>query len=68
MRRGGNARAFQDPMTLEQVVPALRNGPAGEIFAIADNIFDFTGPANELQASLLDDWSEGVISIVAGAW
>ena len=49
-------------MTLEQVIPALSGGRAGEMFALADDIFNLTGPATELQASLLDDWSGHVIA------
>jgi hypothetical protein len=56
MRRGGNIRAFHDPLTLEQVFPRLRDAPGGAIVALADNIFDLTGPAREATAGLAENW------------
>lgn len=53
-RRGGNSRAFQDSMTLEQAFPGLSGAPGGSIVAAADHIFDFSGPAAELQDELYD--------------
>lgn len=55
MGRGGNIRAFDDPMTIEQVFPGPRNAPANAIFAIADNLFDFTGPATQFRVEDLQD-------------
>lgn len=55
--RGGNIRAFYDPMTLQQVFPGLRNAPGGAILAVADNLLDLTGPANRLTASLTQQQS-----------
>lgn len=52
MGRGGNSRAFEDPMTLEQVFPGLRDQPAGAIIGLVDNVFDLTGPANRLTAEM----------------
>lgn len=52
MGRGSNIRAFEKPMTLEQVFPGLRDAPGGAIVAVADDFFDFTGPANETQMAL----------------
>lgn len=50
---GGNSGAFYDPMTLEEVFPGLENSRPGAILAAAaDNIFDVTGPATEMQASI----------------
>ena len=43
MARGGNARAFKEPMTLEQTFPGLQHAPGGAIIAVADNFFDFLG-------------------------
>lgn len=57
MRRGGNIRAFHDPLTLEQVFPRLGDAPGGTIVALADNIFDLTGPAREATAELAGNWS-----------
>lgn len=34
--RNSNIRAFQDPMTLQQVFPGLQNSPGGSIIALAD--------------------------------
>lgn len=55
MGRGPNSRAFDDPMTLEQAFPGLRNSPGGAIIVVADNILGFSGPANEMVAKLLQD-------------
>jgi hypothetical protein len=45
--RGGNMRAFEDPMTLQQVFPGLQESPGGAIIALADNFLDLTGPARD---------------------
>jgi hypothetical protein len=50
MGRGGNSRAFEDPMTLEQVFPGLRDQPGGAIMAVANGFLDFTGPADAAAA------------------
>lgn len=57
MGRGSNSRAFEDPMTLEQSFPGLRDSPGGAIVAVADNLFDLTGPANRSQVEFLQDQS-----------
>ncbi len=57
MGSGNNSRAFEIPMTLEQAFPGLRNAPGGAIFAVADTLFDFTGPANDFTAQFLQDQS-----------
>lgn len=59
--RGGNIRAFEDPMTLEQVFPALRDAPGGALVALADNMFDFTGPSRALTAELTRNWTNRLI-------
>ncbi|WP_267396935.1 MULTISPECIES: hypothetical protein [unclassified Sphingomonas] len=51
--RGGNSRAFEDPMTLRQSFPQWRGTPGGAVFAVADNLFDLTGPAEAAKAELL---------------
>ena len=56
--RGSNSRGFEIPMTLEQSFPGLRNSPAGALIVVADNIFDFTGPANESMIEFLRDQSK----------
>ncbi len=53
--RGGNPRAFEDLMTLEQLSPGLRNSPGGAVVAVADNLFDLTGPADAMTAGVLQD-------------
>lgn len=53
--RGGNTRAFEDPMTLEQSFPGLRNSPGGAVVAVADNLFDLTGPAEAMTAEVLQN-------------
>lgn len=55
MGRGPNSRAFEDPMTLEQAFPGLRNSPGGAIIAVADDMLGLSGPANEMTAELLQD-------------
>ncbi|CAN5525637.1 hypothetical protein BH09PSE4_BH09PSE4_00600 [soil metagenome] len=57
MGRGSNVRAFEDSMTLEQSFPGLRDSPGGAIVAVADNLFDLTGPANRSQMEFLQDQS-----------
>lgn len=44
-RIGGNGGPPLDPLAIEQVIPGLRNTPAGGILAIPDSFFDLTGPA-----------------------
>jgi hypothetical protein len=59
--RGGNIRAFDDPMTLEQVFPDLRDTPGGALVALADDAFDFSGPSRALTAELTKNWSNRLI-------
>ncbi len=61
MPRGGNRRAFDDPMTLEQVFPSLRSAPGGAIIAVADGFFDVGGPAREMTAELTQNWSDRLV-------
>lgn len=60
--RGSNSRAFEIPMTLEQSFPGLRNSPGGALIAVADNVFDLTGPANESMTQFLQDQSRQLTS------
>jgi hypothetical protein len=39
-------------MTLEQTFPGLRDAPGGSVISLLDNLFDITGPANELMAAM----------------
>ncbi|MEG3179137.1 hypothetical protein [Sphingomonas sp. LT1P40] len=59
--RGSNSLAFQDPMTLEQVFPGLRNSPGGAVVAVADNIFDLSGPSRAANAAIVQNWSNVLI-------
>lgn len=61
MARGGNARAMDRAMTLEQSFPTLRNAPGSSIIAVADGFFGITGPANEMKVELLNLWRRQVI-------
>lgn len=60
--RGSNSGAFQDPMTLEQVFPGLRNAPGGGIVAVADTFFDLTGPSRAANAAIVQNWSNSLIN------
>lgn len=62
MGRGGNIRAFDDPMTIEQVFPALRNSPASAIIAVTDNIVGIFSPATEFRAEDLLDQAKLLIA------
>lgn len=50
--RGNNARAFDDPMTLEPVFRGLSQAPGGAIIALTDNILDITGPGRETTTAM----------------
>ena len=58
---GSNSRAFQDPMTLEQAFPGLHGTPGGLMLPLADNVFNLTGPANELTSSMSLEYSRKLI-------
>lgn len=60
--RGSNSRAFEDPMTLEQTFPGLRDAPGGAIISLLDNVFDITGPATELMAAMTQERSALLVS------
>ena len=62
MGRGGNSRAFEDPMTVEQAFPEI-NDPALKTFAaITGPLLDIVGPAAEAQIQVLDRHSKEVLS------
>ncbi len=52
MPRGSNSRAFEDPMTLEQAAPGIRDAPGGAIISLADNVVGATAPANGLMSAI----------------
>lgn len=64
MGRGGNSKAFDTPMTLEQSFPGLRNSPGGAIIAVADNLFDITGPATRFQMEFLQDQARHLTTLI----
>lgn len=59
--RGGNIRAFEDPMTLEHSFPGLGSSPGGAIVAVADTLFDLTGPANAMTAEVLQNHARQIM-------
>ncbi len=48
-------------MTLEHSFPGLRSSPGGAIVAVADNMFDLTGPANAMTAEVLQNHARQII-------
>ncbi len=62
MSRGGNIRAFHEPMTPQQVFPGLRGKPGGAIVALADDIFGIAGASRELTAELTRDLTDLLIN------
>lgn len=64
-RRGDNGGpSLNDPPTLDHVFPALRNSPAGSLIAVADNIFDLTGPASRATTAVMENHINGLIQEV----
>ena len=49
-------------MMLEQAFPGLSSAPGGAVFAVADNLFDFTGPANASMTQFLQNQSNQLTS------
>ncbi|WP_250890855.1 hypothetical protein [Sphingobium nicotianae] len=45
---------LNDPVTLQEVFPNFHKGPGGIIVAMADNILDLTGPAQNLSVALTE--------------
>lgn len=62
MSRGGNSRAFDDPMTLEQAFSGLAGASANAVVAVADNLFDLRGPADMAASEILDNLSRKTIN------
>lgn len=62
MGRGGNIRAFNDPMTLEHAFPGLQHAPGGAIITVADNLLDLTGPASAAQIEIIDNHARAIIA------
>lgn len=61
-RSGGNSRAFNDPLVLEQAFPGLRAAPGGSVIAVADNLLDLTGSAHRLTSDLSLRYSQKLIA------
>jgi len=62
VRIGGNGGPpIEDPLILEQVFPGLQNAPGGSVLAIADNVFDVTGPAQRLTTQLHEAYTRRLI-------
>jgi hypothetical protein len=57
---GDNAPPL-DAITLAQAFPGLTNAPAGAIIAVANPIFDFTGPGGQLTSDLSLAYSKSLI-------
>ncbi len=49
-------------MTLEQAFPGLAGSPAGTAFAVADDVLNIAGPANEMMRETLKDQSGQLIT------
>jgi hypothetical protein len=57
---GGNSRAFQDPMTLQPVIPPVQNVPGGTIIALTDSMMGYTDTSQraprDLTAAHVRNW------------
>ncbi|WP_287459502.1 hypothetical protein [Sphingomonas sp.] len=66
-RRGDNGGpSLNDPLTLDHVFPALRNSPGGSLIALADNIFDLTGPASRATTPVMENHINALIQQIKG--
>lgn len=61
-RIGDNSRAFQDPLTGQPLITRLADAPPGAILALADNLFDLTGPAREATQALTEATTKRLIA------
>lgn len=66
-RRGGSNRHYEeerhgpgDPDALERAFPGLRGSPAGAIVAVADGLFDLSGPSRAATTALARNWSNAL--------
>ncbi|MBW6528454.1 hypothetical protein KZ813_16545 [Sphingomonas sp. RHCKR7] len=59
--RGGNIRAFEDPMILDEL-PILRNSPAGSVLAPFDGFFGITGPGAAVRTTLMRAQAEKIFA------
>lgn len=61
-RIGGNGGPpLNDPRTVEQAIPDLKNAPAGAVLAIPDIFFDLTGPAQATLVAVHDSYTKALI-------
>lgn len=62
IRIGGNGGPpLEDPLILEQVFPGLQHAPGGSILAIADNVFDVSGPSQRLTTQMHEEYTQRLI-------
>ncbi len=59
--RGGNIRAFEDPMILDEL-PILRNSPVGPVLAPFDGFFGITGPGAAVRTTLMRAQADKILS------
>ncbi|WP_277982156.1 hypothetical protein [Sphingomonas phyllosphaerae] len=59
--RGGNMRAFEDPMTLDEW-QVDEHSALGPPLRLADQIFDITGPGAEVRTALMRVQAEKILS------
>ncbi|MHC9418709.1 hypothetical protein ACYZX9_08955 [Sphingomonas citri] len=59
--RGGNIRAFEDPMILDEL-PILRNSPAGALLAPLDGFLNITGPGAEIRTALMRAQADKILA------
>ncbi|MBB3347631.1 hypothetical protein [Sphingomonas sp. BK069] len=59
--RGGNIRAFEDPMTLDEL-PILRDTPAGALLAPLDGFLNITGPGAEIRTALMRAQADKILA------
>jgi hypothetical protein len=59
--RGGNIRAFEDPMTLDEW-GVRDNSALGPPLRLADQIFDITGPGAEIRTALMRAQADKILA------
>lgn len=65
MPRGSNSRAFEDPLTLEQTFPGLRDASGGTVISLLDNVFGLSAPANADMAATTQERSALLIEQIS---
>jgi hypothetical protein len=59
---GRNSGAFRDPMTQQPVIPPVQNVPGGTIIALADGLFDVTGPGQRVTEDLTAAFTKKIVA------